>query len=256
MKPKAADHVRRPCPMVHFWSFGTAKQVVFVQDRVDDIGMLFQASAYRGRNRLPTFSAKPRTFGKPDVQAAHCAYFATARGDAERNAQLLLHALRNMSQVRKRVDIFNARNELFLFFPGQAQYAKIGAWLVQQTLAFADTCAGRTFIADRKRKRLQHGLALIGFSFSGMILRRFAQNCISNVYIFLQSRLRPTRFCTALFIQSIGLFYMNQPDIPWSSHPPQSSCTDHIVSVCTSQRLQIHSKSTRRRNRRCLISRC
>jgi hypothetical protein len=166
-------------PIRHPAGCGSAvatEQVVRIQDRIGDFRIPIQAAAHCRRYRLPDFSAQPRALRKLDIDAAYGPNFARARRDLQRHAELFLHALRDVLQVGVCRNIFDAGDQLFLFFPCQPQYAKVGTRIVQQTVPITYAGARRALGTDWERGGLQHG-----FTEKYRVLIRFYSAKISYV---------------------------------------------------------------------------
>lgn len=133
-----------------------SKEVVGVQDGIDDFRIFLQTSADGCRNGLPGFLAKTGLLHKPNAQAAHRAHFIRARRYLKDDAKLGAHLFLDVQQCGICGNFVDAREKFFLFGPGQLEYPNVGGRIVQEAIPVAVACAGRTFVANRKRGRHRH----------------------------------------------------------------------------------------------------
>ena len=130
-------------------SAGT-QQAVGVEQCVDDVGILVEAAADGGGDRLAGFPAQAGALGQLDADAAHGAHFAGAGRDPQVDAEQRLHAFGNFFQLGVAGDGFDAGDQFFLFVPRQPEYAQIALRVGQQRVALAHAGAGRAFCANRE----------------------------------------------------------------------------------------------------------
>lgn len=138
-----------------------AQQVTGVQQRVNDLGMLTEATADRGGDILARAPAQPRLLGQPDLQTHHAAHAIGTRRDRQPYAEQLTHALLDAAQRFVTVDRFDAGDQRFFLFARQPQHADVGLVValprVQQLPLPALAGAGRAFFADGEGQRCWHG---------------------------------------------------------------------------------------------------
>lgn len=130
----------------------TAKQPALVQQVKRDLRLRIHALLDGRRNGLPRLAAQPRLLMHQDRNAPQAAHLMRALRDRETYAQLLLHALLHLAQVRQAAQVFEPVEHLFLFGAREHQDAHIPIGCLQQRIPVADAGAGGAFGADGEGK--------------------------------------------------------------------------------------------------------
>lgn len=121
-------------------ALGITQQVVNVEQPVSDFRITLKAPPYRRGDGLAGLAAQARLLGQFDDDTAHGAHFVVARGNAQANAQLIVHAQLQAMQVVQVLEVFQAFEQAFFFLAGEQQNTlRVGRALLQ---AFATTDAG------------------------------------------------------------------------------------------------------------------